>query len=68
MSALAQVICSAVHDDGPSEHALGPNELDEVVSDAAFGVAVVVGLDVAEVADVALGVGGSAVGFAEGVD
>ena len=57
-----------MHDDSPSKHALGPNELDEVVGDAAVGVAMVIGFEVAEVADMAIGVGRGAVLFAEGVD
>ena len=57
-----------MHNDRPSKHALGPNELDEGIGDGAFGVALFVGFEVAQVADVALGVGGGAVLFAEGVD
>ena len=57
-----------MHDDSPSQHALGPNELNEAVGNAAFGIALAVGFEVAEIADVALGVGGGAVLFAEGVD
>ena len=68
MPALPQIIRATVHNDRPSEHALRPNELDEGVGYGAFGIALFVGLDVAEVADVALGVGGGAVLFAEGVD
>ena len=44
------------------------NQLDQAVLDAALGVALGVGLDVAKVADVAVRVGGGAVFFAEGVD
>ena len=57
-----------MHHYSSSEHALRPNELDEGVGYGAFGIALFVGLDIAEVADVALGVGGGAVLFAEGVD
>ena len=66
--ALAEVVGTAVHDDGPTEHALGPNQLDLLVLDGALGVALGVRLEVAEVADVALAVRGGAVGFGEGVD
>lgn len=48
--------------------ALGPDELDERVSNGTLGVALAVRLDVAEITDVADLVGGSAVGLAVGVD
>lgn len=57
-----------MHNNSPSEHALGPNELNEGVGYAAFGVSLFVGFEVAEVADVAFGVGGGTVLFAERVD
>jgi len=57
-----------VHDDGAAQHALGADQLDELVRDGAFGVALGVGLEVAQVADVALAVGGGAVGLVVGVD
>lgn len=66
--APSQVVDASVHDDGAPEHALGPNELDLLVRDGAFGVALRVRLEVAEVADVALAVCAVAVGFGEGVD
>lgn len=68
VAALAQIVGAGVHDDGAAEHALGPDELDVLVGDGALGVALAVGFEVAEVADVALAVGGGAVGFGEGVD
>lgn len=68
MPASSQVVDASVHDDGAPEHALGPNELDQLVRDGAFGVALRVRLEVAEVADVALAVCAVAVGFGEGVD
>jgi hypothetical protein len=51
-----------------ADDALGANQLDELVLDAALGVALAIGLDVAQVADVALLVAGGAVGLVVGVD
>ena len=68
MSTLAQIISAAMHNNGPSEHALRTDELDEGVGQVAFGIALFVSFEVAEVADVAFGVGGGAVFFVEGVD
>ena len=68
MSTLAQIISAAMHNNGSSEHALRADELDERVGQGAFGVALFVGFEVAEVADVALRVRGGTVLFAEGVD
>jgi hypothetical protein len=48
--------------------AVGANELDERVGRRALGVALGVGLDVAEVTDVAVRIRGRAVGLAVGVD
>ena len=66
--AFAQVVRARVDDDGPAEDALGPDELDLLVRHGPLGVALRVRLEVAEVADVAFGVLGGAVRFAEGVD
>ena len=55
-------------DDGAAEDALRADQLDELVRDGALGVALGVGLEVAQVADVALAVGGGAVGLVVGVD
>lgn len=68
MPALPQIVRAAVHDDGAAEHALGPDELDLLVRDFALCVALLVRLEVSEVADVAFRVLGGAVGFGEGVD
>lgn len=57
-----------MHNDSTAQHVLLANQLDELVLDGADGVALRVGLNVAQVADVALGVGGRAVGLGEGVD
>lgn len=66
--ALAKVVSAGVDDDGAAEHALRADQLDELVRDGALGVALGVGLEVAQVADVALAVGGGAVGLVVGVD
>ena len=68
VAALAEVVGAGVDDDGAAEHALGADQLDELVGDAALGVALAVRLEVAQVADVALAVLGRAVGLGEGVD
>ena len=68
MPALTQIIRARVHNNRAAEDALRPNQLHQLVGDGALGVALGVGLDVAEVADVALAVGGGAVGLGEGVD
>lgn len=54
--------------DGAAEDALRADQLDELVRDGALGVALGVGLEVAQVTDVALAVGGGAVGLVVGVD
>ena len=63
VTTLSEIIGAGVDDDGASEDALETDELDEVVGDGAFDVALGVGLEVAEVANVALLVGGGAMGF-----
>lgn len=68
VSALTQVIGASMHDNGPTQHALRPDQLDVLVRDGALGVALAVGFEVAEVANVAFAVGGGAVRFGEGVD
>jgi hypothetical protein len=66
--ALAKVVGAGVDDDSAAENALGTDQLDELVRDAALGVALSVGLEVAKVTDVALAVGGSTVGLVVRVD
>lgn len=51
-----------------AENALSTDQLDELVLGGAVGIALGIGLEVAQVADVALSVAGGAVGLAEGVD
>jgi hypothetical protein len=57
-----------VDDNSAAKNALGADQLDELVRDGALGVALAVGLEVAQVADVALAVGGRAVGLVVRVD
>lgn len=51
-----------------ANNAILPNQLHQLIGDGALGVAVGVGLEVAQIADVTLVVGGGAVRLAEGVD
>ena len=68
MATLAEVVGASVYDDGATQHALRPDQLDKLVADGALGVALAVGLEVAQVADVAIAVLGCAVLLAVGVD
>lgn len=68
VTALTQVVRAGMHDQSAAQHALGAEQLDERVLLVAHGVALGVGAEVAQVADVAVGVVGRAVGFAVGVD
>lgn len=68
VAALAEVVGAGVDNDGAADDALGANQLDEGVLDGALGVALAVGLDVAQVTDVAGLVGRGTVGLAVGVD
>lgn len=68
VAAFAKVVSAGVDDDGAAEDALGADQLDVLVGDGALGVALAVGLEVAEVTNVALAVGGGAVGLVVRVD
>jgi hypothetical protein len=68
VASLLALLVLALTEDGAAQHALRADQLDELVRDAALGVALGVGLEVAQVADVALAVGGGAVGLVVGVD
>ncbi len=68
MSTLAQIVRTSMHHDCASEDALRPDQLDVLVCDRALGIALTIGLEVAYITNVALGVLGGAVGFAEGVE
>lgn len=68
MTTLAQIISATMHDDRSAQYALRPDQLDMLVRDGALGIALAVGFEVAEVADVAFAVGGGTVGFGERVD
>ena len=65
---LAEIVGAGVDDNGAAEDALRADQLDELVRDRALGVALAVGFEVAQVADVALLVAGSSVGLVVGVD
>jgi hypothetical protein len=60
---LAEIISTIVNDDGAANNALGTDQLDEPVGHGALGVAVSIRLDVAEITDVTLLIGGSTVGL-----
>ena len=66
--ALAEIVGAGVDNNSATKNALRADQLDELVRDGALGVALGVGLEVAQVADVALAVGGGAVGLVVGVD
>lgn len=51
-----------------AKNALSTDQLDELVLHGTGGIALSIGLEVAQVTDVTLGIGGSTVGLAEGVD
>lgn len=68
VATLAQVVGAGVDDNGAADDALGADQLDKAVLDRALGVALGIGLDVAEVTDVAVRIAGGTVGLAMGVD
>ena len=68
VATLAKVVSAGVDNDSAAEDALGADQLDVLVGDGALGVALAVSLEVAQVTDVALAVGGSTVGLVVGVD
>lgn len=68
ISTLSEIIGASVHNNCTSQHALRADQLDQLVSDGALGVALAVSLEVAEITDMAVGVGGGAVLFGVWVD
>jgi hypothetical protein len=68
VATLAKVISASVDNDGTAEDALGADQLDELVGDGALGVALSIGLEVAQVTNVALVILGGTVGLAVRVD
>lgn len=68
MAALAQVIGTSMYNDCTSQYALRPDQLDQLVLNATLRIALGISLEVAEIANVTLGIAGGAVGFGEGVD
>lgn len=57
-----------MHDNRAAQNALGSDQLDMLVRDGALAVALAIGLEIAEVAYVAVGVFGGAVLLAVWVD
>jgi len=68
VAALAKVISTGVDDQSTAQNALGTEQLDELVLHGTGSIALGISLEVAQVTDVAVRVGGSTVGLAEGVD
>jgi len=66
--APAQIISAAVHNHSAANHAIRPDQFDQAIRDGSVDVALTVCLEVAEIADVTLIVGGSAVGLVVGVE
>jgi hypothetical protein len=53
MAPLPQIIRASMHDDGASQHGVFADQLDVLVGDGSLAVALPVGVEVAQVADVA---------------
>jgi len=68
VATLAEVVSAGVDNNGAAENTLGADQLDELVTDRALGVALAVGLEVAQVTNVALLVLGGTVGLAVRVE
>ena len=68
VAALSKIIGASVDNDGATEDAVVANQLDELVGNGSLSVALAVGLEVAEVTNVALVVGWRAVLLAVRVD
>lgn len=68
MSALAEIISSRMHDNGAAQYAVLANQLDQRILYRPLCVSLAIGLEVAEVADVALAVLRGPVGLAVRVD
>jgi len=67
VATLAEVIGSCMDHDCSAENAVLADQLDVAVADAALGIALVVGLEVTEVANMALIIAWGAVSLAVGV-
>lgn len=84
VATLAEVISASVDNQGTlrevskieeqhevetyTQNTLSTDQLDELVLHVTGGIALSIGLEVAQVTDVTIGIGGSTVGLAEGVD
>jgi len=66
--ALAEIINAGVDDDSSANDALRSNELDKLVCDRSYSVALSVGLDVSQVTDVTLLISRGTVGLGEWVE
>ena len=53
MAALSQIIRASMHNDGAAQHGVFADQLDVLVGDGSRAVALPVGVEVAQVADVA---------------
>ena len=68
VSTLTKIISATVYDNGASKNALRADQLDELVGNGALGVALAVGLEIAQVTNVTLVVSGCTVSLAVWVD
>lgn len=68
VTTLSQIVGASMDDDGSSDDAFWANQFDEAVFDGAFAIALSIRLEVAEISDVTLSVGGGAMLFAVWVD
>jgi hypothetical protein len=68
VTTLAKVISTGMDDQSAAQNGLGTNQLDKLILRGAVGVTLGIGLEVAKVTNVTLGVSGSTVGLAEGVE
>lgn len=68
VGALAEIISAGMDDDCAAEYALRANKLDELIGHRTLTVALAIGLEVTQVADVADRVGRRAVSLTVGVD
>lgn len=68
VTTTAEVISASVDDKGTAQNALGTNQLDKLVLHVAGRVTLSIGLEVAQVTNVTVGISGSTVGLAVGVE
>lgn len=68
MAALSKIVLAAVDNDGSANNGVVAGQLEKSVLENTLGNTLGVGLDVSEVTNVSLGVGGSTVVLLEGVE